>query len=309
MQRHTTTVGSEVNTLFQKNLPTYPYATNDFQEGLHRHRKVDAPKFKYIQHNPSNSMQSMVVDIDHDVYPDDIEPRPNIIVSNKDNAKAHAIYLIKPNVHLNEHSSRKPIIFAENVLKGLTHRLEGDPNYAGLICKNPLNDSYRVYNPRNGLYDLTELAEWIPDKILKAKPLKEDPAYGRNCQVFDWCRHWAYIAIREFVSGSFEAWHTEVLTRCIGLNLNVYLPMTQHEVKTIAKSISKWVWSNRFKLTDYSKQRARANRLAVKRKIILIDNQTKANEMLEMGYKTYEIADTLGVQQRTVQRWLRGMSI
>ena len=250
-------------------------------------------------------MQSMVVDIDHDVYPDDIEPRPNIVVSNKENAKAHAIYMIKPSVHLNEHSSRKPIIFAENVLAGLTEQLEGDPNFSHLICKNPLNDSFRVITPRVDLYDLTELADWIPNKS-KLKKERSDLAYGRNCQVFDWCREWAYIAIREYIQNGYDKFHLAVLTKCVELNTRVYLPMTLKEIKTIAKSISVWVWNNRFKLTDYSKQRARANKLAAKRKIILIDNQTKAHEMLEMGYKTYEIADTLGVEQRTVQRWLKG---
>ena len=300
--QNTTTV-VQVNTLFQKNLPQYPYATNDFSDGLFRHRRVDAPKYKYIQHNPSNSIHSIVVDIDHDVYPDDIEPRPNIVVSNKDNAKAHAIYLLKPGVHLNEHSKRKPIVFAESVMTGLTRRLGGDPSYSHLICKNPLNDSYRIHSDRAELYDLTELADWLPSKSLNKQPSFESSPYGRNSQVFDWCRSWAYIAIRQYVTQSFEDFHTGVLTRCVELNLNVYLPMTLKEIKTIAKSISTWVWARRYRLTDHSKQRHRSKKGNAIKTAKSKAKQEQALEMFARGIKALEVADTLGITIRTARSY------
>lgn len=305
------TAHRQVNSLFTNNLPTYPYATNDFASGLYRHRKESVANYKYIQFNSSNSLGTMVVDIDRDVYYDDIYPRPNIAVCNKDNAKTHAIYLIKPSVHLNEHSSRKPIVFAQNIIKGLTSVLDGDPNFAHLICKNPLNDSYRVFGLRADLYDLSELAEYVPNSALKKEP-KIDMAYGRNCEVFDKCRQWAYVAIRGHLDNGFEAFHAAVLTRCIELNINVYLPMTVNEVKTIAKSISKWVWDNRAKLTNFSKQRARANKLAAMRKEHMNDRKALALEMMSIGTPINEIADTLGVSKDTVWRYQRtaqGMSI
>lgn len=294
---------SKVNTLFQQNLPTYPYATNDFQQGLYRHRKENASKYKYIQFNHSNSLRLLTVDIDHDVYYEDLDPAPNLIVMNKGNSKCHAMYLIKPSVHLNEFSARKPIVFAENVLDGLTARLNGDKNFSHLISKNPLNESFRIFTPRLEEYDLTELAEWIPDKILKQEPKKET-AYGRNCQVFDWCREWAYLAIREYINRSPDEFHSSVLARCIELNTRVYLPMTLREVKTIAKSIAKWVWKERFNLTSFSKQRARAKRLGVIRRDAMATKQVEAIKLLGQGLTITQIAKTLKVTERSVWRYL-----
>lgn len=308
MQRHHSIRSCQVNTLFQKNLPTYPYATNNFKDGLYRRNKTNAAKYKYIQFNKTNSLEIMNIDLDREVYYEDLEPKPNLIVMNRDNSKCHAMYAIKPGVHLNTFSSRKPIAFAENVLNGLTMRLNGDRNYSHLIAKNPLNESFRLYTPRIEPYDLNELAEWIPDKIIKATPKAEHGAYGRNCEVFDKCRHWAYIAIRQYIATSFAAFHSAVLSRCIELNTTVYLPMTQREVKTIARSISKWVWDNKSKLTSFSKQ-AHRSKLGNKAKSLKAEQNRKlALVMLGKGFKINEIADSLGLSRRTIFNYI-GMSI
>lgn len=300
--QNTTTTG-QVNTLFKKNLPTYPYATNSFEDGLYRHRKDRAKNYKYIQFNNVNSLGTMVVDIDRDVYYDDIEPKPNLVVMNKDNSRCHSMYIIKPAVHLNEFSSRKPIAFAQNILAGLTARLKGDENFAHLVSKNPLNDSYRVFTPRIEPYDLTELAEWVPSKGLNQAP-REGVGNGRNSQVFDWCREWAYIAIRGCMDLGADNFYNQVLARCLELNTRVYLPMTIREVKTIAKSIAKWVWNNRQKLTNFSKQTARAKRLGVQRREAMSERQAEAYKLRAEGLTQLEIAKLLNVSTRTIKTYL-----
>lgn len=293
----------KVNSLFENNLPKYPYATNNFNNGLYRHKREKAKDFKYIQFNPSNSLGTLVIDIDRDTYPEDLSPSPNIAIYNKDNSKSHAIYFLDPSVHLNELSSRKPVAYAESVLIGLTHRLQGDKNYSHLICKNPLNDSYRTYGLREQTYGLDELSEYIPDKILKVAP-KNNQFYGRNCYVFDQSRHWAYIAIREYKNKTYKDFYNAVLSRCFELNIAIQLPMTINEIKNIAKSISKWVWDRRQTITDFSKQRARANKLAAKRKLQLEENRKIALEMFGKGFKMNQIAETLGVTMATIWNYL-----
>jgi hypothetical protein len=306
MQGQYNTLAIKVNNLFQQNLPQFPYSTNDFEYGAFRHARQTALKHKYIQFNAINSLGTLVVDIDRETYYEDLTPTPNMAVYNKQNAKCHAIYFLDPSVHLNELSRRKPIIFAENVLKGLTRRLEGDPFYAHMICKNPLNDDFRVYALRDKQYGLDELSEYIPNKILNEK--RSINEISRNCQVFDECRYWAYKAIREYKATTFEEFHIAVRNHCIESNSTKYCPMSLQEVKNIAKSISKWVWDKRIELTYNRLQIAAGKQSGQTRKLKADQNKIQALEMLNKGLRIEEIADRLGVTRMTIYNYI-GMSI
>ena len=87
-----------------------------------------------------------------------------------------------------------------------------------------------------------DLSEWIPKKTV----LQRESRVGRNCDVFDSLRFWAYKNFRNF--GTKEQFITG--TRQVAENLNrtfawVDGPLTAPEIKTIAKSVATWTWEHR----------------------------------------------------------------
>jgi hypothetical protein len=92
----------------------------------------------YIQANPLNSFEWIIIDIDHqNTYFKDIPVAPNIIVYNKHNNKAHYYFKIKA-VHNNLESSFKAVEYYNAVKYGLNILLDGDIAFNQQLSKNPL---------------------------------------------------------------------------------------------------------------------------------------------------------------------------
>jgi len=121
--------------------------------------------------------------------------------------------------------------------------LGADPNYAGLMTKNPLNPAWRVLSHSTAVYDLHELAEYVDLKT--PRPAKHEiNGVGRNCALFDTLRHRAYREVLGFREGGcFDTWNRYILETARRLN-NFNNPLQDSEVKAIAKSVSKWCWRN-----------------------------------------------------------------
>jgi hypothetical protein len=131
-----------------------------------------ALKKAYIQANPLNSFEWIILDIDHEnTYIDDLPIKPNFIVYNKGNNKAHYYFKIST-VHNNEHSSYKAIEYYQAVRYGLNILLGGDLAFTQTLSKNPLaTEHFRVLEVHNKEYELSELAEYcelLPKYKIKA---------------------------------------------------------------------------------------------------------------------------------------------
>lgn len=247
-----------MNTLYQtfeKNLPTKPYCTDDLIYGLKIRTINHAIKKRYIQHNKPTDLKWLVYDIDrntaHFDWQDLHVPAPNFTVMNNKNGHAHLFYGLEVPVHMQMGAKTNPIRYVSSIDIALTQRLEADENYAKLVSKNPLNNSWTTHIWRETAYDLAELADNFDLSKYKDRRVRlPDIGLGRNCNLFDSTRFWAYREIRKPVENYlFKQFDQEAdfIARCITfakINNLFDSPLPLRECETIGKSVGKWVYRN-----------------------------------------------------------------
>jgi hypothetical protein len=215
--------------------------------------KENAVKKRYIQQNSPFDLHWLVYDVDR---PDsnfdwqyDIPniPAPNITVMNLSNGHSHLLYglevpVIKcvenPKVHA------KPLRYAAAIDVALSLKLDADPGYTGLICKNPLNNYWNVHVWQQDLYDLDWLASYLDLKPYRDMRKRLPPiGLGRNCTLFELSRRWAYTQCRKEGLYSCESGFIEGVT-CYADKKNGAFPapLPYSEVKTIGRSVGRWTW-------------------------------------------------------------------
>lgn len=232
--------------IFLGDLPHKPYCTNHLQRyGLQVRPKATAIRRRYVQHNPPSQIRWLVTDIDRPTaggaWMDAGLPEP-AWVARGDNGHAHIAYGLVEPVCRTDFGRGHPMQYAAAVERGLRIVMDGDPAYSGLTTKNPLHNEWFVYWGRGGLYELGELAEYVPLNPPREKR-EVTAGIGRNCAVFDAARHWAYGAIRGYWHGDYRAWYGAVLDACDACNaFDQNLP--RWEVAGIARSIARWTWRN-----------------------------------------------------------------
>lgn len=257
----------------------------------------------YIQANPLNSYEWIIIDCDYDVlYYKDLPVQPNYIVRNKENSRAHLYFKISA-VHNNGFSSFKAIEYYHAVRYSLTLLLKGDLAFTQTLSKNPLAvDYWRVEHLHSYEYDLSELAEYcelVPKYRLKEIKKAQERAeiIGRNQTIFDCTR--------------FEVYPLEEPTleqiRAIAEQFNQSLdnPLDEKEIRHIAKSIWKYVSKPKTqeqKERFIEKQRERNKKSQQVRK-------EKAQKKKDQAFilfanpklKLQEIADRLEISLRAVK--------
>ncbi len=309
MQSNYNTSACKVNSLFQQIIPNTIKCTNDKQYWAAKYKPKDAAlTHQQIYVNDVNSVRIITVDLDVPSYPYDISPPPNLVTYNKDDGRAHAQYFLQTPVHFNQTSSLKAKRMAIAVSNGLTAHLGGDASYNQTFTKNPLSPIYRNYPIHDRLWDLNHLAEYVT--LIDKKPEKTDCliGWGRNDHVFNEAREWAYRAIRQYKSQTYELFYQATLTHCLGLNIKFPQPLDYPEIKSTAKSIATWVWAERFNLTTFTQRVAeRAKSLRVRQATAELGKQ-QACKLLADGLLMHEIAKQLGVTRMTVYRWLQEVS-
>lgn len=159
--------------------------------------------------------------------------------------RAHVCYELAAPVPLSSLSSAKVIRYLADIEMGLKIRFGAagyncDHSYAGLLCKNPLVPDFYDVVARPKTFELDELAEWAAP--LGAKPTRST-GFGRNCDLFENLRHWAYAQYKHFCS---KAQFVEA-TRKMGEMMNSAFspPLPSNEVKSVSKSIAVWTWEQR----------------------------------------------------------------
>lgn len=235
--------------LFRDRLPSKPYHADDLAYGLRIDKAIRAIGAKHIQPNGPTHKHWLVFDIDHadaarDWY-DVNAPEPNIVVTNRSNGHAHLLYGLEVPVRTAHDANPKPLRYAAAVEHALGRKLKADINYSGLICKNPLHPHWRVETYQSELYDLGWLSDYV-DLSPYADRRKNMPAYGlgRNCNLFDQTRKWAYRAIRQEWP-SIDAWLEQCFKQALSYNQSQFdQPLPINEVKHVARSIGKWTYQN-----------------------------------------------------------------
>jgi hypothetical protein len=264
-----------------------------------------ALKKPYIQANPLNSFEWIILDIDHEnTFIDDLQVKPNIIVYNKTNNKAHYYFKIKA-VHNNDQSSYKAIGYYQAVRYGLNTLLDGDRAFTQTLSKNPLaKEHFRVLEVHNKEYELSELAEYcelVPKYKIKAITDVSERAeiLGRNQSIFDAVRVEAYKMDEP----------TEEQIRAItdSFNNNLANPLVNQEIKHIARSIAKYVSRPRTQ-RDKDKFIERQSQLGKKSGVVRAEKAQKRKDkafvlFANPKYKLQEIADKLEVSLISIKKY------
>lgn len=252
----------DIKAQFHSRLPHHPYCTNDPETGLLIRVANTALGYRHIQPNQPKKLAWLIFDIDRAggafAWEWALLPPPTISVINPKNGHAHLFYgLISP-IGLSTFSRDAPIRYAAAIQNAFCLRLGADPSYVGLIAKNPLHgDWHSIFNPV--FYDLSELAEYV---CLARKNLTHSTfGLGRNCSLFDEVRAWAYLWIMEYKRNQISQEHWLSVVQVQAEKANCFQsPLSQNEVRSIAKSIAKWTWRN-FSESSFSKIQSERGKL------------------------------------------------
>ena len=300
---------------YEELLPWHGVGTDNLEFGLRVYSAQYLINKAYAQFNPRNSISWLCYDLDSDTARFDWNDRscapPNILALSKATGHGHAFYGIDPAVHNNDTSRPGPLRYLASIDVAMTTELEADPGFAQLVAKNPLHSKWDVLTPRIRLYNLDELASWVDlDKYRDRRRRLPEVGYGRNCTLFERTRLRAYRMRREEWLGE-EFFASAVLGVAHTYNAAFTAPLPASEVRSTAKSISKWTWSHMSPEGFIARQRALGKLGGVKSGQVRAKKATELRQRIVRTIKECptlnqgEIATLLGVTRRTVVYHLR----
>lgn len=243
---------------FYEHLNEAVITTNDFEDGTKFRKKEKVKEFAYCGLNP---MYRHYLSFDLDFigaalkYEESNLPPPTIITINKANAHCHYLYKLKTPVAYHQSSRSKPQDYFKAIEDAMTKSLDADQAFNHTITKNPLHEKWRVLtNPV--AYDLNDFQEYLD--ISKRKTLtvpssknNQKGYLGRNDELFEYLRKWAYPIVREFISE--KSWSDAVHAQACEYNATFAQGLPHKEVRNTANSIAKWTWKNRFNFMQRTK--------------------------------------------------------
>lgn len=227
----------------------YPTRLRHFSQALRKPQ---------IQINPPTLTYWLVFDIDREqgglAWDFAGLPYPTWSAVNPENGHAHIVYGLEVPVCTSEAARLAPLRYLAAVYSAMAERIGADKSYAGLLTHNPTHKQWRTYWGRREPYSLGELADCLDlspynDHFKTSNTSALDAAnqdifaYGRNCTLFDQLRAWAYVAVREHRGNKVSIWNAAVAVQAESLNIFA-TPLQPNEVKSIAKSVAKWVWKH-----------------------------------------------------------------
>lgn len=296
--------------------------------GLLIRPQATALGYSHIQFNPPPHVAMLVFDVDkkhqHDPQRDGYHewqdrglPAPHWISINPENGNYHLGYLLASPVARSSVARLGPLRYLAAIEHVLAKRLGADLRYAGLVTKNPVHSDWMTFWHDIEPYTLDYLAEFCPDADLAAfsgRKRKEASGLGRNIEVFDNVREWAYKAVRRFWRpNGYDAWADAVLAACESANafgLEQGGPLPVSEIKSTAKSIARWVWQ-RFNPAAFSAVQAHRGAKGGKvskgggRPSKAVDLLPEVLRLKGMGFSNRDIGEDLGISSSTVSLYLK----
>lgn len=237
--------------VFKERLPNKPYCTRGKGESLRIRPKKTAMEHPLIQFNDHAFVSWLCFDLDYAYLQEGVKndvciPSPTFVVENPLNGHCHVYYGLITPVCRTDSARQKPLRLLAMVEEALRLKLGADEGFAGLIGKMPHHEQWRtIENSKfiECLYELGEFAEWIDLPKSLPKRLGIRTGLGRNIELFDKLRYWAYKWKAEFLDQKkgVDRWGVAVLQQCEKYN-NFASPLPASEVKSIAKSVAKWTW-------------------------------------------------------------------
>lgn len=237
--------------IFKNQLPNKPYCTDDLQSGLFIRNKEKAIKKLYIQANNPAILHSLLFDIDTEngfyTFEEAGLPVPHFITKSPENGRCHYGYMLKNGICKTQQAKIKPLKYASAVEAAMCQALNADPNFVGLITKNPLNPHWSPFWSGADFYDLDYLADHLNLKSITKTEKPLNYGLGRNVNLFDDLRVYAYKNVLNYKNKSnFDKWFSEIQRIAIGLNTacNPSNPLPIKEILATARSVARWTWKN-----------------------------------------------------------------
>jgi Replicase family/Primase C terminal 1 (PriCT-1) len=286
-------------------LPKRPYCCDDLSRGLRIRPLQQALQHRYIQLNRPDWTSWLIFDVDRPAgafaWYDSNLPPPNWTTTSR-SGHAHLVYGLSLPVFSGDERFRKPFALVEAIRRALGSKLGADQNYSGLITQNPLHPGWLTTAPeRHRLYSLGDFLEWI-DLSSPAQPKQKSAENGsRNCALFDRLRYAAYQhALSSRLAGlTEEAWCSFVLSMAESMNFFVP-PLPPSEVRSIARSVSRWVWR---RYTGRLSGEAFALRQSHRGQQKGKDRREQGIALLAAGVSPDQVMVELSASRATVYRW------
>ncbi|WP_157272308.1 replication initiation protein [Azohydromonas aeria] len=305
-----------------RRFPRRPYCSDDPKRYGQRVRDLEYALTKpHIQVNLPTAQMALVFDIDRrggaHAWEDADLPHPTWAAINPENGHAHIAWGLKVPVRMKcADASMKALRYAAAIEGRMSERLGADPSYRGVTTKNPLHPQWIVDHPgRLLLYELDDLAEWLPELPTYRPPRRtqEQAGLGRNVDLFDTLRKWACRAIRDYWSSGprgWDAWLEQCESRAGTINAGFLSSLHWPEVRHIAKSVARWTWKHITAEGFSAWQAVQGKKAGIAsgkaRRAASEDKRASARLMALAGRSSREIGAELGVDQSTVVRWLKG---
>lgn len=271
-----------------------------------------AIELPYLQLNPPSLAVWLQFDIDRPdaahAWEDARLPAPTYVAINKENGHAQYGYALAAPVCTADAARKKPLLYLAALEYAYNRRLSADLAFNGPLAKNPIHPMWTVWQPANdATYELTELAEYVQlPSIAEVRQGRIDTDYamlGRNCLLFEQLRMVCYKDVKRFWRpGGFEHFRGYTLDLCQVLNAQFTPPLPFGEIKSIARSVAKWIW-DKFSPADFRAiQATRGRRKGASTRDALLPDVLR---MHREGKSQREIASAIGESQQTVGNWLR----
>ena len=252
---------------FISQMPYKPYCSNNLESGLTIRKKEKALEMLYIQANQPTIQTCLLFDIDKEnsfyTFEEAGLPVPQFITKSPDSGRCHYGYILRSGVCKTQQARLKPLKYAAAVENGMADALGSDRAYIGLVTKNPLNSHWSPYWSGADLYDLDFLADCVDLTTSKQATKTENYGLGRNVNLFEDLRFYAYKHVLNFKkSSNFEQFLNEIERQAINLNAvcNIGNLLPFSEIKATVKSICRWTWKNFDSATFSAIQSARAKK-------------------------------------------------
>ncbi len=169
-----------------------------------------------------------------------------------------------------------------------------------------MNPFWKTWNIHNNKYDLAELADYVD--LPKAGEIENiQTGIGRNCDLFENGRKWAYKAVRDFREDkSYQNFLSAAYNQLLGFNNNFLSPLSANEVFSTAKSISKWTWQHDKESYDrfIARQKFKSDLASEARNAKSMQRAKLAIQLKQEGHSAITIAKAMGLSVRQVYNYL-----
>jgi len=282
--------------------------------------KQIALKFPYISVNPPKLKLWLPFDIDKEggglAWENAGLAMPNVSIVNRVNGHAHLLYGLDAPVATSQLARIGPLRYLAAIERAYLSKLMpygADAGFSGLMVKNPQNTSWRAFWGRLAYWSLDEMSQYVDLSKHKLKNISdrkvEFTGVNRNVTLFNFLGpegKWSYSAIWGYRGERFEVWNEAVLQKALEMNGEFPMPLPYSEVKSIAKSIAKWVWQHdkHWHQKFLDRQSFKGKKSGKARLLASENKRVTARLMKARGLTIRQIADELGIAKSNIGRWV-----